>query len=422
MIKNKVHLNKGFVILFSFILSLFLFSNIYASQVENNNVNNEQEKSEETNSTNINSIFDLKSKNGIYKFSDDDTSYLPFIRYATDRILMDKEAGKLGLSFSLKSIEVTSPQNGIQVLFSNDTVRVNSDMEYAVILAGTNVVIDSEIKKPLIVFAGDTVTITENAKLNDDIICYASTLDIKGKIDGSVLGIINNIQVDADIKGDLRARTTNLSINENNNINGNLYVETYNKDLKLPEKYSNGTLKLLEVKEEKFDFSVIVNGIIAALLFTLVYIIVNKASKEKVFNNTITKIKENPIFTITSGALMLMLIPFVVGILILLSLVGLNVVTVPLIFIYISFLLVVGLSSTFIVGSVMAQYMNNHYFKSKGIVSSIIGTFIIFLLLYVLARIQVIGSYVVIALVMLAIGFTMTYIFKRKKSNIEKAS
>ena len=44
MIKNKVHLNKGFVILFSFILSLFLFSNIYASQVENNNVTNETQE------------------------------------------------------------------------------------------------------------------------------------------------------------------------------------------------------------------------------------------------------------------------------------------------------------------------------------------------------------------------------------------
>ncbi|MDD3304444.1 MAG: hypothetical protein PHP54_05980, partial [Clostridia bacterium] len=134
------------------------------------------------------------------------------------------------------------------------------------------------------------------------------------------------------------------------------------------------------------------------------------------FSKMITKTRQNLLFFCISGALSLMLVLPLAFILIMLSAIGLSAVAVPALIVYVSFLLVVGLLSTFIIGSFLVKYMSNTRFKDMGIGTKIISSIIIFMLLFVLARIPAIGGYVTILLVMFALGIVTTCIFKKDKT------
>lgn len=376
--------------------------------------------SEEGNVDNTEGIFDTKALDGIYKASEDKFNYLPFVRYALDRIIVDKEISGIGTMFSATNIEVNSPMTGLQVLFANDTVRVNSNMEYAVIFSANNTVIDGTIDKPLIVFAGENLTISESAILNNDIICYCNSLNIAGKVKGSVLGAANTIKIDGNIEKDLRVQGTNIEVKDENKISGNIYVETYNSNVNIKEMYPNATLKILERDNNKLSYDVVMNSIITCLLFTLIYVILNRKTKGKLYEHAKSKVKDNVLFVILSGSITLLAMPAIIVLLILLSVFGLYAVTVPLILVYVVGVIVVSLLSTLIVGSLLASYMVNNYFKEKSALLNTVGIFFVFLSLHILTKLHYIGMYVTMALVLLSVGIVMTYIFKRNNKIVNK--
>ena len=365
-------------------------------------------------------IFDTKALEGIYKVSEDKFSYLPFVRYALDRIIVDKEISGIGTMFSATNIEVNSPMTGLQVLFANDTVRVNSNMEYAIVFSANNTVIDGTIDKPIIVFAGQNITITENAVLNSDIICYANSLSIDGKVNGSVLGAAETIKINGNIKNDLRVQCNNIEIKNENNIIGNVYVETYNKELNIKDDYPNAKLKILETRNNKLSYDIVMNSIITCLLFTLVYIIIKRKTNGKIYEHAKTKLKDNILFVVLSGSITLLAMPAIILLLILFALLGLQAVAIPLLLIYVSGVVVVSLLSVLIVGSLLASYMANNYFKEKSALLNTVGTFFVFLSLHILAKLQYIGMYVTMALILLAVGIVITYIFKNNHKIVSK--
>lgn len=376
---------------------------------------NSKENKENNIDTNaVTNIFDTKVSGVTYKVSEDKLSYLPFVRYAADRILIDKEVSGLGTMFSANSIEVNSPMKGLQVLFANDTVRVNSNMEYGVIFATNNVIIEGTFDKPVIVFAGKNLTISENAVLNDDLICYSDTLVVEGKVKGSILGATENATINGSIAKDLRIQVTNLEIENSENISENVYVETYNKELNIKDKYPNANVKYISTEKKAISYDVIMNAIITCLLFTLVYVIVNRKTKGKVFNVAIKKTTNNFLFVILSGTIMIIVMPAVIILLIILSLFGLHSLAVPALLVYGFGVLVVGLLSSLIVGSLIANYMSKNYFNDKSTSANALGTFFVFVSLYVLAKLPYIGAYVTMALVIVAIGVVMAYIFKKE--------
>lgn len=368
--------------------------------------------------TNEESIFDVEASDGTYKFSDNKDISLPFIRYAKDRILIDKNLSGFGTSFSAQSIEVNADVEGVQVLFASDSIRVNNKMEYGILFAGTNATISSEIDESLIIFAGEKITISEDAVINGDIICYSNDIEINGIVNGSVIGACANTVVNGIVNKDLRIETSNLTISDNV-VKGNIYIETYNSELKLPEAYTNAKIKLLVAKEEKFNFSIIYTAIITAAIFTLIYYFINKASKNKLFEKSISKVKSNYIVVVFGGAISLMMIPAVLIILIMISAFGLYMVAVPALIIYLTFLLVVGLLSTLIIGSLITEYMSNSkYLKDKDIKTKYIFAFIMYMILYIFARLPYVGGYVTLLLVMFAIGASLCMIFCKEKRQI----
>ena len=399
------------IIAFVFVMSVGLFFN-NVDATESNMIEPRGVESQE-------GIFDTKATEGIYKASEDKFNYLPYIRFVTDRIVIDKELTGLGTLFSLSNIEVNAPVSGLQVMFANDTVRVNSNMEYGVIFGANNVVIDGTIDKDIIVFGGNSVTISENAILNSNIICYTDTLNINGKVKGNVLGASNNVKVEGIVEKDLRVQTTNIDVKDENVILGNIYVESYN-DVNIKDMYPNAMVKKIEVEDNKFSYDVVMNSIITCLLFTLIYLVIDRKTKGKIYENLSTRVKENLLFVILSGSLMILALPAVILILAMLSAFGLHAVTLPLLLIYIGGLLVVGLLSTLIVGSLLANYMSKNYFKDKSKALNAIGAFFVFLSLNILTKLQYIGVYVTMTLVLLSVGIVMAYIFKKNNKIVSK--
>lgn len=399
------------IIAFVFVMSVGLFFN-NVDATESNMIEPRGVESQE-------GIFDTKATEGIYKVSEDKFNYLPYIRFVTDRIIIDKEITGLGTLFSLSNIEINAPISGLQVMFANDTVRVNSNMEYGVVFGANNVVIDGTIDKDIIVFGGNSVTISENAILNSNIICYTDSLNINGKVKGSVLGASNNVKIEGSIEKDLRIQTTNIDAKNENAILGNIYVESYN-NVNIKDMYPNAIVKKIEIEDDKFSYEVVMNAIITCLLFTLIYLVVDRKTKGKIYENISTRVKENLLFVILSGSLMILALPAVILILVMLSAFGLYAVTFPLLLIYVVGLLVIGLLSNLIVGSLLANYMSKNYFKDKSKAVNAIGAFFVFLSLNILTKLQYIGVYVTMTLVLLAVGIVMAYIFKKNNKMVSK--
>lgn len=432
--KNREKILVGIISTLLIIAFNFAFSQVNATMIdENSNDTNNltngaeatainiSEEMPENNSSSIKSIFDTKALNGIYKVSDDKLSYLPFIRYAADRILVDRAISGMGTMFSAATIEVNSPMKGLQVMFANDTVRVNSNMEYGIIFASNDVIIDSTFDKPLIVFAGKKLILSENAILNDDLICYSDNIEINGKIKGSLLGGANNITVNGTIEKDLRVGVTNIELKDENSVSGNVYIQTYNEQLNIKEKYPNASVNIYKDEKKALSYEVIMNSIISCLLFTLVYLVINRKTKGKLYEIATSKVKKNVVFVILSGSIALLAMPAFIVLLILLSVFGLYAITLPLLIVYVFGILVIGLLSALIVGSLISNYMSKNYFKDKSASLNAVGTFFVFMSLQILAKLPYIGMYVTMALVLLSIGIVLTYILKKDK-NTTKSS
>lgn len=370
--------------------------------------------------TNEDGIFDIEVSEGTYKYSEGKNIYLPFIRYAKDRILIDKNLSGFGTSFSAQSIEVNADIKGMQVLFASDSIRINNKMEYGILFAGANITISSEIDESLILFAGEKVTITEDAVIKGDIICYSNDIEINGTVKGSVIGTCNNVIVNGTIEKDLRIKASNLNLSDDA-IKGHVYIETYNTELSLPESYLNAKINILKSVEKRFDFSIIYTAIITGAVFTLIYYLINKITKNKLIENGFNKVKTNPIVVIFSGAISLMMMPAIFIILIILSALGLYMITIPVLIIYFTFLLIVGLLSTLVIGILISEYMSNSkYLKGSSSKTKYLFAFILFAILYILARVPYIGGYITLIIVILAIGSSLCMIFCKSKSQVVK--
>ena len=412
MFKKKRHI---FSVVLMLLLIIFGIGYVKATDEVTQTVN----QLEEQNSENVSSIFDSKIVDGVYKTSENSTNmYLPFIRFVTDRMIVDSEITKSGFSFANKSIEINSPMKGVQVMFSSDTIRVNSNVEYGVLIANGNIIIDSQISKDLVLISTGTITISENAKLNENLICVCQNLELKGNVEQSVIGSAVVANITGNIENDLRLMSNDVKLSSNQNVKNNIYIETYNKDLNISDQYKNVTVVLKEVKKQsEFTFDKIMSMFITCLVFTLMYIVINKIAKKNVFLLMLNKVKENSSMVIVSGALLLLACLPIFFVLLILSMIGIWAVTVPILIIYIVFLVIIYILNIFVIGSLLYSYIKEKYLKSSGIGTDILGAFCMFLVLSVLTKIPLVGPYILLIMYILSLGIVFTLIFKRKKAN-----
>lgn len=424
---RKNYFNKIMLGIFAIIIS-FSLSSVMADEISNDAVVTSLD--DEINAIDLDTttqvsdepdLIDSQAQDGVYKFSEHKLPYLPFVRFCNNKIIVDSDINNSGVCFSQRSIEIENKMSKAQVLFAGDTVRINEQMEFALIFAGSNTIIDSTINGDALIFAQDTVTITKNARINGDIIIYATNIVVEGDITGSVIGVCNEANVSGKVENDLRLETQKVTLSDDS-IQGNVYISTTNQDLKLSDNYADATIKYVknEVKETFNLKNILLSGIITSLVFAILYIVISKATKDNLYENTMNKLKNNYSFAVMFGCLFIILVPIAITFLILLSILGLYCIAIPVMILLFAYLLVVGLLSTFIVGSTMAYYMSEKYFKDQGTFLKALATFIIYLVLYIFARLPKIGGYITIILVIVALGIVATMLFKKVIKNEEK--
>lgn len=420
--KNSVKLKKISIFLIAIFSIVAIFSmngKIFAA-----NENNNGENTEQTRVATLNSIFDIKGTNGDYKTSSEDSNiYLPYLRNAAGRIVVDKSIDNIGVLSSASTIDVNEPLKSLQFLISSDSVRINANLEYALVLSANDVVINSNIEKNALIFAGGTVTVDENATIGDDVIIVAKDVNIKGKISKSAVISANSLNVLGSIEEDLRCEINTLDISGNDNVKGNLFVNTYNKELNIKDKYPNATVNVKEVKNVSKSFgNILLKAVISSLAFTLLYIIVKKITKGKAYEKMLDKAKNNTLFVVLSGAISILAFPALLVLLILLSVLGLYMITIPVAVVYMAFLIVFVMLSVYVIGCTIFEYTNKKYIKAEKLSIELVGVFFTFLSLNLICKIPKIGTYIYMAMVMIAVGIMIAYFLKgdNKTKEIKK--
>ena len=420
--RNSVKLKKISIFLIALFSVIAIFSmngKIFAA-----NENSNEENTEQTRVATVNSIFDIKGTNGDYKTSSEDSNiYLPYLRNAAGRIVVDKSIDNIGVLSSASTIDVNEPLKSLQFLISSDSVRINANLEYALVLSANDVVINSNIEKNALIFAGGTVTVDENATIGDDVIIVAKDVNIKGKISKSAVISANSLNLSGSIEEDLRCEINTLDISGNNNVKGNLFVNTYNKELNIKDKYPNATVNVKEVKNVSKSFgNILLKAVISSLGFTLLYVIVKKITKGKAYEKMLDKAKNNTLFVVLSGAISILAFPALFVLLILLSILGLYMITIPVAVVYMAFLIVFVMLSVYVIGCTIFEYTNKKYIKAEKLSLELVGVFFTFLSLNLICKIPKIGTYIYMAMVMIAVGIMIAYFLKsdNKTKEIKK--
>lgn len=411
MKKSFVNKNKFIIFILCFVLNIVALNAVFATEVVG-------DSTEETVISNTSeTIFDIKTKEGTYKLSEEDGKiYLPFIRYASDRIIVDKEVSNIGALFSAKSIEINEAMKNMQILFASDSVRINNEVELPVVFSGEDVVIDSHITGPAIIFSSGNITITENGIVDEDVICISNNLTIKGTVNGSVIGLISaNLDISGVVNKDVRVHANNLITSGSENINGNVVVKTYNKDLNISNNYPNAIVRFL-TQTENNNVNVlkrILNVVTECLVYTLIYMLfVKYLGKEKV-KSLFEKIKEHPTFTVVSGSIVLLSMPLVLIILIVLIAVSLGLFSGALAILYFGYIVLCTMLSNFVVGSFTFTYIKDKYLKDNNLGYDIIGAFVSFATIYGLTFLPYVGGLLKTFIVIIANGIVFTLIFKK---------
>lgn len=362
-------------------------------------------------------IFDTVIKDGIYKLSEDKIDvYLPYIRYATDSIIMDKEISDMGILFSLKSIEVNSSTKDIQVLLAYDTIRINSNMEHAIVFSGSGIVVNSDISKNSVIISNGDIVISEDVTISDDIVVFCNNLLVNGTVKGSIIGAANTVNVNGKIERDLRLDVINANIANNETVLGEIYINTTNENINIKDMYPNAIINVYKKKANKITLKDVLNNFTISFIFAAIYIITKKISKGKAISSSLRKIKESSLHVVLFGTIFMLTIPLILLILGILSIIGLSKITIPAFILYIAFIIVVSMLSTLIVGCMMFEYVKEKYIKECNIWLELVGSFVTFCMLHFLTFIPKVGFYILLMLVILAIGIMICVIFKKTKN------
>lgn len=353
------------------------------------------------------SILDIKSTNDVYKFSEDKEIKLPFIRTSLNRMIMDKDLSKSGMSISTKNITATNNLKGIQTLISEDTIRVEGNMEYGVLIAPT-VIIEGTIDKTVVVMAKN-ITVSEGAVIKEDLLAISTDLDILGSVEGNVLGSAKSLNVSGNISEDLRFYVDEINLDEASTISGSIYLSSYN-DIDLGDRYPNAIINTLE-KPQWYELIYINEIIISSILFALIYLLV--ASKTSIFKNILNKVKSNKVSVPLYGALSIILVPVAFLLFILLLYIGTIEFAFAFAITYTAFMIVVGILSTFIVGSVMCEHIISKYGNIKGFFYKFVFTLCVFLALSLITKLPYVNELFGMLIFLSASGIVLTSLIKK---------
>lgn len=386
---------KTFFVL-AFILLIFSTTNIYAE--------------------NETGLMDSKTYTKIYKLSEDAGIKLPFIRIFNDRAIFDNPVNHSGISIGTKAIDITDELEGIQGLISGDTITIKGSVEYPVII-GTNVVIEGNVTKDLIVIA-ESIFITESAVINRDAILLAGKIiENRGEVKGNFIATTPEMNMNGIVEKDFRVQSEKIEINENVTINGNIYIET-NSEINLSSKYPNAVVVKMKsnvmTKAEKTNYMIreILEAITAITLFVIVNLIIRKMLPN-MFDALAKKANKYSRYTILIGVVGLVTIPLVIFLLLGMCIYEMAIIGGPLLIIYISLILITIILAKFIVGSVMFELLKDKLKDENKKTKEVLLLIAIYSAIYILCALPYISGFMILATILLSSGIVITGITRK---------
>ena len=367
------------------------------------------------------SVFDRKDTTGVYKASDDDSTFdIPFFRVSGERTELDKEISQLGMIISNSTVDVSAILKSSQFILANDTVRVNSQMEDALILCSNNVIINAPIDN-VIILAGKGITIGEEGNIKENLIILGSDITINGNVDGNVLGITQNMVLNGTIGGKLSVDVVNAQFGENAKVEKGISITTPNSALEVPENVGEATIDLLKqetkstgMKIKDYIFNILVVLIRDLVTFFLIVLILKRERIEKIVAKVESKglIKRGILFYIIS------LLAIIFGLT--LALFILPQVGISALLLGIVSLVVFTLLKNIIVGTFIANLSTDRFDKIESKPNKTLMAIFTFLIIEILETIPFVGEIFKFIVFIFALGIVASLVIKNKKEDAKE--
>ena len=367
------------------------------------------------------SVFDRKDTTGVYKASDDDSTFdIPFFRVSGERTELDKEISQLGMIISNSTVDVSAILKSSQFILANDTVRVNSQMEDALILCSNNVIINAPIDN-VIILAGKGITIGEEGNIKENLIILGSDITINGNVDGNVLGITQNMVLNGTIGGKLSVDVVNAQFGENAKVEKGISITTPNSALEVPENVGEATIDLLQqetkstgMKIKDYLFNILVVVIRDLVTFFLIILIFKRERIEKIVAKVESKglIKRGILFYIVS------LLAIIFGLT--LALFILPQVGISALLLGIVSLVVFTLLKNIIVGTFIANLSTDRFDKIESKPNKTLMAIFTFLIIEILETIPFVGEIIKFIVFIFALGIVASLVIKNKKEDAKE--
>lgn len=391
-------MKKGLKLLSIFVVFMMIFSTSFAGE-----------------------MIDFTVDPDICRFSDyqDSKNNLPYVRVSEGNIAVDTEVEKSGICISNSEISVTENMSKVQILTSPYEIKVNGNIEHAILLS-EKIVINGKITGTVLALA-NTIELGENSSIDGEIILLGSSLKCSGTINGNVIGesLRTSVSNTANIVGGLRLITDNIELDEAAKVTGKVYVKSIN-DFDIPNDLRD-YIQFVKIENNRENDSAstlpIMKIVISSMVVALIYVLIS--NKSNVFKNMNKKLDKKFVILIISGLAFIFLVPLIVLLAILISIAGLAVVGVPVLIITLAVIFLAIAIRIPVVTASICEYMlstkyaaNFNTMLKKFILASIVG-----ITLHLLGYIPVVGSYITYFFVVVAIGIMIMFTILRKMLN-----
>ncbi len=359
------------------------------------------------------SIYDVDAVDGVYKVSEDDSTFnLPFLRVVQDRIEVDKPIEQTSILMSNSSIDVSEPIEGLQMLYSNDIIRLNSTTDYPIIFSSTGVVIKGTVEKNALIYSGGTVTIEEGANIKGTLLCYAPKIEVNAEIDGNIIGNTSTLNINNVINGTVKMDVTEVNFSESAVVEKGIELNTTNKNLVIPETVGESKVDYIEISSKISIGQYFINVFTAAISNVAIYLLLLIFVKKERIAKLSEKLTngKNAIANGLKGYLALIIsICFGIAMLPLLTGLGVSLVVFSIAAMIIFTLLKNVVVVTFVTELVREKY-NDQAVKPNAILTAIMS----FLILELIYTIPYFGQLVKFFVFIMALGFVLVLISKNK--------
>lgn len=307
--------------------------------------------------------------------------------------------------------EMKGKTEGVSFIIGN-TVTFNGDSEYLV-AAGNSLDVKGVVSNDAFI-AGNVIDIDKKADLQRDVIVAGADITINGKVGRNISIYGSNIKISgAEIEGNVKIYGTNVSIDDSSMINGNL---SYPSDALVD--VADGVVKGEIIKTDALEnnddgFITMLMGKFWSFMSLILIFAVLSLAASKIFTRVQKEYDKfdfnKGLETFTKGLMFLIIVPFIIVILFLMS------IGIPLSLILLALYFIIMYLSTIFTGYLLGYKLWQKFFD-KDINMLVVGIFGL-AILFMLNLIPGISFIISTLTTIIGIGIIYDVILKKIGSN-----